>query len=55
LETNLIKCGIERVKQEIIEDKDTLTEIPWNLNYRSVAHLSNEFKRITGLTPTAFK
>lgn len=55
LEINLIKYGIERAKQEIIEDKDTLTEIPWNLNYSSVAHLSNEFKRITGLTPTAFK
>lgn len=45
---------IERVKQEIIEDNNTLTEIAFKLNYSSVAHLSNEFKKITGLTPTAF-
>lgn len=46
---------IERVKQEIIEGKETLTEIAWNLNFSSLAHLSNEFKKITGLTPTAFQ
>ena len=46
---------IERAKQEIIEGKDTLTEISWKLNFSSVAHLSNEFKKITGLTPTAFQ
>lgn len=46
---------IERAKQEIIEGKDTLTEIAWKLNFSSVAHLSNDFKKITGLTPTAFQ
>lgn len=46
---------VERVKQEIIEGKFTLTEIAWRLNFSSVAHLSNEFKKITGLTPTAFQ
>ena len=46
---------IERAKQEILEGKDTLTEIAWRLNYSSVAHLSGEFKKITGLTPTAFQ
>jgi len=51
----LILQKIERVKQEIIEGKGTFTEIALKLNYSSVAHLSNEFKKITGLTPTAFQ
>ena len=46
---------IERAKQEIIEGKDTLTEIAWKLKFSSVAHLSNDFKKITGLTPSAFQ
>jgi AraC-like DNA-binding protein len=46
---------IERVKKEIMEGKFTLTEISWRLNYSSVAHLSIEFKKVTGLTPTAFQ
>jgi len=46
---------IERAKQEIIIGKETLTQIAWNLNFSSVAHLSNGFKSITGLTPTAFQ
>ena len=51
----IILQKIERAKREIIEGKDTLTEIAWKLNFSSVAHLSNEFKKNTGLTPTAFK
>ncbi len=51
----IILQKIERVKQEIIEGKDTFTEIAWKLNFSSVAHLSNEFKKNTGLTPTAFQ
>lgn len=51
----IILQKIERAKQELVEGKETLTEIAWNLNFSSVAHLSNEFKRITGLTPTAFQ
>ncbi|MEP7266366.1 MAG: AraC family transcriptional regulator [Saprospiraceae bacterium] len=51
----IILQKIERAKQEIIEGKETLTEIAWKLNFSSGAHLSNEFKKITGLTPTAFQ
>ena len=51
----IILQKIERAKQEIIEGKNTLTEIAWKLNFSSVAHLSNEFKKNTGLTPTAFQ
>ena len=51
----IILQRIERAKQEIIERKHSLTEITMKLNFSSVAHLSNEFKRITGLTPTAFQ
>ncbi len=46
---------IERAKQEIVEGEKTLTEIAWDLNFSSVAHLSNDFKKITGLTPTVFQ
>jgi len=46
---------IERVKELIIFDKLNLTEIAWKLNYSSVSHLSQQFKNITGLTPTFFK
>lgn len=46
---------MERVKQEIIDDKETLTEIAWKLKFSSVAHLCKEFKKITGLTPKAFQ
>lgn len=46
---------IERVKELIIYDELNLTEIAWKLHYSSVAHLSHQFKKITGLTPTFFK
>lgn len=46
---------IERVKELIIYDELNLTEIAWKLHYSSVAHLSNQFKKITGLTPSFFK
>jgi AraC-like DNA-binding protein len=46
---------IERVKELILYDELNLTEIAWKLNYSSVAHLSRQFKQITGLTPTFFK
>ena len=51
----IILQKIERAKQEIIDGKETITEIAWKLNFSSAAHLSTEFKRITGLTPTAFQ
>lgn len=46
---------IERVKELIVYDELTLTEIAWKMHYSSVAHLSNQFKKITGLTPSHFK
>lgn len=51
----IILQKIERAKQMIMEGKETLTEIAWKLNYSSVAHLSNQFKKTTGLTPSAFQ
>ena len=46
---------IERVKELLLYDELTLTEIAYRLHYSSVAHLSNQFKKITGLTPTFYK
>ena len=46
---------IEKVKELLVYDELTLTEIAWKLHYSSVAHLSNQFKKMTGLTPTHFK
>ena len=55
IENFIILQKIERVKQLINTDQYTITEIAWKLNYSSVAHLSNQFKNATGLTPTSFK
>ncbi len=46
---------IERVKELIVYDELNLTEIAYKMHYSSVAHLSNQFKKFTGLTPTHFK
>ncbi|MFA5647954.1 MAG: AraC family transcriptional regulator [Bacteroidales bacterium] len=46
---------IEKVKELIVYDELTLTEITYIMHYSSVAHLSNQFKKITGLTPSHFK
>jgi AraC-like DNA-binding protein len=46
---------IEKVKEMIVYDELSLTEISYRMHYSSVAHLSNQFKKITGLTPTHFK
>jgi len=46
---------IERVKEFLIYDELNLTEIAYKMHYSSVAHLSNQFKKITGLTPTFYK
>lgn len=51
----IIMHKIEKVKELLLYDEFTLTEIAYQLNYSSVAHLSNQFKRVTGLTPTYFK
>jgi AraC-like DNA-binding protein len=55
IEHYIINHKIERVKELLMYDELTLTEISYLLNYSSVAHLSNQFKRVTGLTPSYFK
>jgi AraC-like DNA-binding protein len=55
IERHLINHRIERVKELLVYDELTLTEIAHKLNYSSVAHLSNQFKKMTGLTPSFFK
>ena len=46
---------IEKVKELLVYDELNLTEIADKLHYSSVAHLSNQFKKMTGLTPSHFK
>ncbi len=55
IEKFIISHKIERVKELIIYNELNLTEIAWKLHYSSVAHLSNQFKKFTGLTPSHFK
>jgi AraC-like DNA-binding protein len=51
----IIVHKIERVKELILYDELNLTEISYKLNYSSPAHLSNQFKKVTGLTPSYYK
>jgi len=51
----IILHKIEKVKELLLYDELSLTEISYKLDYSSVSHLSNQFKRITGLTPTFYK
>ncbi|OFZ08191.1 MAG: AraC family transcriptional regulator [Bacteroidetes bacterium RIFCSPHIGHO2_02_FULL_44_7] len=51
----IIVNKIERVKEYLIYDELNLTEISYKLHYSSVAHLSNQFKKVTGLTPSNYK
>ncbi|MFA6128610.1 MAG: helix-turn-helix domain-containing protein [Bacteroidales bacterium] len=55
IEQFMIKHKIERVKELIIYDELNLTQIALMMRYSSVAHLSNQFKKITGLSPSHFK
>jgi YesN/AraC family two-component response regulator len=55
IEQFYISHKIERVKELLVYDELNLTEIAWKLHYSSVAHLSNQFKKMTGLTPSHFK
>jgi AraC family transcriptional regulator len=55
IEQFFILQKIEKVKEWIAYDELTLSEITWKLGYSSVAHLSAQFKKVTGLTPSAFK
>ena len=55
IEQFLIQHKIERIKELIIYDELNITEISHKMNYSSVAHLSNQFKKVTGLSPSHFK
>jgi AraC-like DNA-binding protein len=55
VEHYLINHKIERVKELLVYDNLSLTEISYKMNYSSVAHLCNQFKKITGITPSSFK
>lgn len=51
----IITHKVERIKELLLYDELNLTEISYKMNYSSVAHLSNQFKKITGLTPSHYK
>lgn len=55
IEKFLINQKIEKVKEMITYDQLSLSEIAYKLGYSSVAHLSSQFKKVTGLTPSHFK
>ena len=55
IEHFVIANRIERVKELLFYDEHNLTEISFMLNYSSVAHLSNQFKKVTGISPSIFK
>ncbi|WP_188770747.1 helix-turn-helix domain-containing protein [Emticicia aquatilis] len=55
IEHYIMNHKIERVKELIIYDELNLTEIAAKLHYSSISHLSNQFKKVTGLTPSFFK
>jgi len=55
IEHFMILHKIEKVKELIMYNDLNLSEIAWKLHYSSVAHLSHQFKKVTGLTPSFFK
>jgi len=55
IEQFFILQKIEKVKEWLAYDEWTLSEIAWKLGYSSVAHLSAQFKKVTGLSPSTFK
>jgi YesN/AraC family two-component response regulator len=55
IEKFYLKHKIEKVKELIVYDELNLSEIAYKMHYSSVAHLSNQFKKLTGLTPSHFK
>jgi len=55
IEQFIISHKVERIKEYIIYDELNMTEIAFKMNYSSVAHLSGQFKKVTGLTPSYFK
>jgi AraC-like DNA-binding protein len=55
IEQFMIAHKVERIKELIIYDELSVSQIAWKMNYSSVAHLSNQFKKVTGLSPSQFK
>ncbi|MDP1622644.1 MAG: helix-turn-helix domain-containing protein [Bacteroidales bacterium] len=55
IEHFMIAHKVERIKELIIYDELNISQIAWKLNYSSVAHLSNQFKKATGLAPSKFR
>lgn len=55
IEHFIINHKVERIKELIIYNELSITEIAYKMNYSSVSHLSNQFKKITGLSPSVFK
>jgi AraC-like DNA-binding protein len=55
IEQYLIAQKIERVKELLVYDELSLSEIAFQMNYSSVSHLSKQFKKVTGFTPTYYK
>lgn len=55
IEQFIIQQKIERVKELLVYNENSISQIAFDMNYSSVAHLSAQFKKITGLTPSQFK
>lgn len=55
IESFILSQKIEKVKELLTYDEISLSEIAFQMNYSSSAHLSSQFKKITGMTPSAFK
>lgn len=55
IEQYFIANKVERVKELLVYDEHSLSEIAYQLNYSSVSHLSSQFKKVTGLTPSHFR
>ncbi|HCI58062.1 MAG TPA: AraC family transcriptional regulator [Bacteroidetes bacterium] len=55
IEKHFIAQKIEKVKELLVYDELSLSEIAYQMNYSSVGYLSNQFKKVTGLTPTHYK
>lgn len=55
IEQYIIRQKIERVKELLLNNEASLSQIAWQMGYSSTAHLSSQFKKITGLTPSQYK
>lgn len=55
IEKYYIQLKVERIKELLVYDELSQAEIAWRLGYSSPAHLSTQFKQVTGMTPGAFK